>query len=88
MCEIPGCEIDKYIERHRIQPGRDRGKYLMGNVIGLCPYHHAAADHGDLEAIDLYEIVRLRLERDFHMALITEEVYLRGIAHIDGQTSK
>lgn len=43
-CEIPGCEWEHPIQRHRIKPGRDGGKYRKGNVISLCPNHHWLAD--------------------------------------------
>lgn len=45
-CEIPDCGWSIIVQRHRIKPGRDGGKYEMGNVISLCPNHHALADRG------------------------------------------
>lgn len=44
FCEIPGCEWPHPIQRHRIKPGREGGKYRKGNVISLCPNHHWLAD--------------------------------------------
>jgi hypothetical protein len=44
-CEFPGCDWRHPIQRHRIQAGRDGGKYRKGNVISLCPNHHWLADH-------------------------------------------
>jgi len=43
-CEVPGCDWPHPIQRHRIEPGRDGGKYRKGNVISLCPNHHWLAD--------------------------------------------
>lgn len=62
-CEIPGCDWLYNYQRHRIIPGRDGGKYKLGNVIGLCPNHHALADDGVLPAEYLLEIVRKRIEK-------------------------
>lgn len=64
-CEIPGCEFTTVITRHRIKPGRKGGKYIPGNVIGLCPNHHALAEVGEFSQYELFQIVlyRLRLEQ-------------------------
>ena len=61
-CEIPACEWTYNFQRHRIVPGRDGGKYKLGNVISVCPNHHAMADDGALPAEYLLEIVRDRIE--------------------------
>lgn len=61
-CEYPGCDWPYKIQRHRIMPGRDGGKYKLGNVIGLCPNHHWLADEGLLSAEYLAEIVYRRIE--------------------------
>lgn len=63
ICEIPGCGYDIFVTRHRIKPGRIRGKYLPGNVIGLCPNHHAEAELGLFTQYYLFEIVQERLKR-------------------------
>lgn len=74
-CEIPGCGYDVVVQKHRIIPGRDRGKYALGNVIALCPTHHAEADRtlegyikegqeGYLPASTLKEIVDKRIQQD------------------------
>jgi hypothetical protein len=63
-CELPSCAYVKIFQRHRIQPGRDGGKYKLGNVIALCPNHHAEADRGWITVEELLEIVRLRIDRD------------------------
>lgn len=62
-CEFPGCDWPYKIQRHRIEPGRDGGKYRLGNVIGLCPNHHWMADEVLLPAEYLQEIVNERIER-------------------------
>lgn len=61
-CEIVGCGWPYKIQRHRITPGRDGGKYKLGNVIGLCPCHHWMADEGIFTAEYLQEIVNKRIE--------------------------
>lgn len=76
-CEIPGCEFDALITKHRIKPGRRGGKYIAGNVIGLCPNHHVEAEQGKFSQYELFQIVqkRLRLQtpisRDFTDGLTT-----------------
>lgn len=62
-CEIPGCGYDIYITRHRIKPGRKGGKYVPGNVIGLCPNHHIEAELGFFSQYELFEIVQRRLKK-------------------------
>lgn len=63
VCEIPGCLYDKIIQKHRILPGRNNGRYILGNVIGLCPNHHAEADRGWWKDDDLLKIVDDRIEK-------------------------
>lgn len=62
FCEIEGCTWEYKIQRHRIVPGRDGGKYKAGNVIALCPNHHWLADNEYLQTEELLEIVRIRYE--------------------------
>lgn len=61
VCEIPGCGYDYYVTRHRIKAGRVGGKYIPGNVIGLCSNHHIEADQGRLTQFELFQIVQQRL---------------------------
>jgi hypothetical protein len=61
-CEIPGCDFDQFLTRHRIKPGRRGGKYIAGNVIGLCPNHHALAELQHFTQHELFQIVLLRLK--------------------------
>lgn len=63
-CEIPGCEWTYNFQRHRIHPGREGGKYKLGNVIALCPNHHSLADDDLLPREYLSEIVRLRIKSE------------------------
>lgn len=60
FCEIEGCTWEYKIQRHRIIPGRDGGKYKALNVIALCPGHHWMADNEILSAEELLEIVEKR----------------------------
>lgn len=62
VCEVPGCGYDFYVTRHRIKAGRVGGKYIPGNVIGLCPNHHVEAEHGKLTQFELFQIVQNRLK--------------------------
>jgi len=59
-CEYPGCKWPHPIQRHRIEPGRNGGKYRKGNVISLCPNHHWLADNDLISPEALLEIVALR----------------------------
>ena len=65
-CEICGYRQEKpdgsaLIERHRIIPGREGGRYVLGNVIALCPTHHAEADFDLLDRKHLQWIVNERI---------------------------
>jgi hypothetical protein len=64
FCEIANCDWPYKIQRHRIWPGKEGGKYRLGNVISLCPNHHWASDHGYLSREELFEIVEHRLKKD------------------------
>lgn len=67
-CEIPGCRgVPGYpglIQRHRIIPGREKGKYKRGNVISLCPNHHALADRDLISSRELLQIVDKRIREE------------------------
>lgn len=56
------CGYDKIVQRHRIEPGREGGKYTLGNVIALCPNHHAEADRDWVSRDELREMIRERVE--------------------------
>lgn len=61
-CEIPDCEFTAMVTRHRIKPGRKGGKYIPGNVIGLCPNCHCLAEIGYYSQHELFQIVQKRLK--------------------------
>lgn len=82
-CEIPGCDFDFCFQRHRIKPGNDGGKYRVGNVVALCPNHHAFADAGALTRQQLWDIVRDRLFTWLQDETITAEVYENSVDYID-----
>jgi len=60
-CEIPDCGFDRVVTKHRIKPGRRGGKYVLGNVIILCPNDHALAEIGDYSQYELFQIVQERI---------------------------
>lgn len=62
-CEIPGCGFSAMITRHRIKPGRKGGKYIQGNVIGLCPNHHVLAEQSAYTQYELFQIVQYRIQK-------------------------
>ncbi len=61
-CEI--CGYSKVTQRHRILPGKEGGVYELGNVIALCPNHHAEADREMIPRSILYYIVQERIRRN------------------------
>jgi len=61
-CEI--CGYSKVTQRHRITPGKEGGVYELGNVIALCPNHHAEADREMIPRPILYYIVQERIRRN------------------------
>lgn len=62
FCEIPGCTFTAMVTRHRIKAGRHGGKYIAGNVIGLCPNCHVLAEQGAYSQHQLFQIVQERLQ--------------------------
>lgn len=63
QCEVPECGYDYFVARHRIKAGKVKGKYIPGNVVGLCPNHHVEADTGAISQYELFQIVHSRLRR-------------------------
>jgi len=51
------------VTRHRIKPGRKGGKYVLGNVAGLCPNCHVLAEQGYYTQYELFKIVQLRIQQ-------------------------
>lgn len=64
-CEIPECKYDKIVQRHRIVPGREGGDYKLGNVISLCPTHHAEADRDWMSREELLSYIEERVKRTY-----------------------
>jgi hypothetical protein len=62
-CEIPNCGYKIHVTKHRIKPGRKGGKYIPGNVIGLCPNCHVEAELGLIPQYELFEIVQKRIQK-------------------------
>lgn len=55
-CQFPGCEAviekkggGKYVEVHHVLPVAEGGRSVIGNLLVLCPNHHAEFQHGDLQ---------------------------------------
>jgi hypothetical protein len=63
-CEIPDCTFTALVTKHRIKPGRRGGKYIAGNVIGLCPNCHVLAEQGHYSQFELFQIVQKRLREE------------------------
>ncbi len=51
---------DSTIHMHRLIPGRDKGEYKLGNVIGVCPECHRIVE--GLNAQQLYDLAPYGLD--------------------------
>jgi hypothetical protein len=75
-CEWPTCAgvpgHPTLVQRHRIHPGREKGKYKRGNVISLCPNCHLLADLGIIPREVLQVIVDLRLKNETEQKTIDQ----------------
>ena len=40
-CMVEGCTYCKTYDIHRLIPGKEGGKYEIGNMYAICPNHHA-----------------------------------------------
>lgn len=40
-CMIEGCNYNTTYDVHRLVPGKEGGKYEIGNMFAICPNHHA-----------------------------------------------
>jgi hypothetical protein len=38
---VDGCSYARTVDLHRLVPGRDGGEYVVGNMVAICPNHHA-----------------------------------------------
>lgn len=45
-CMIEECTYNKTFDIHRFIPGKDGGKYEIGNMFAICPNHHAEIHRG------------------------------------------
>jgi dCMP deaminase len=72
-CEL--CGSRENVERHRIVPGREGGKYNRRNVIRLCREHHALADAGVFTRGAMRAIVEARNGRNGRPS--KDELYIR-----------
>lgn len=61
-CEV--CGFTEVVTKHRIKPGRRGGKYVLGNVIILCPNDHALAEIGKYSQYELFQIVLERIRKN------------------------
>lgn len=53
-CMVEGCEYNRTYDVHRHIPGKEGGKYEIGNMFAICPNHHAEVSRGLIR----FEIVR------------------------------
>lgn len=45
-CMVEGCKYNKTFDIHRLVPGKEGGKYEVGNMYAICPNHHAEVTRG------------------------------------------
>ncbi len=45
-CMVVGCPYNILYDIHRLIPGADGGKYVIGNMFAICPNHHAEVHRG------------------------------------------
>jgi predicted restriction endonuclease len=50
---VVGCNYNTLFEIHRLFPGREGGKYEIGNMFAICPNHHAEVERGYIELIKI-----------------------------------
>jgi predicted restriction endonuclease len=43
---VEDCKYDKTYDIHRHKPGKEGGKYELGNMFAICPNHHAEITRG------------------------------------------
>lgn len=48
-CMIIGCSYNNCYDVHRLEQGKDGGKYEIGNMFAICPNHHAEIHRGIIE---------------------------------------
>lgn len=57
------CGYDLSVDVHHITPKREGGKNDSGNIIVLCPNHHAMADKGIISREELFKTTRAASSR-------------------------
>jgi len=50
-CMIKGCNYNRTYNVHRLLPGKEGGKYAIGNMFAICPNHHAEV-HANLITLE------------------------------------
>ena len=45
-CMVTGCTYGRTLDVHRLIPGKAGGAYEIGNMVALCPNHHAEVTRG------------------------------------------
>ena len=63
VCSVVGCSYGNTLFIHRVVPGKEGGKYEIGNMFFVCPNHHEEV-HRDL----------IRLTPDGSFVLIAEDI--------------
>lgn len=48
-CMVDGCNYSNTYDVHRYVPGREGGKYEVGNMFAICPNHHAEVSRGIIQ---------------------------------------
>lgn len=54
-CAICDCDNYDILDTHRLDPGKDGGKYTKSNIIILCANDHRRCHSGELEILRKYK---------------------------------
>jgi len=52
-CMVIGCDYNTTYDVDRLIPGKEGGKYEIGNMFAVCPNHHAEKTRGIIEFIKI-----------------------------------
>lgn len=52
-CMIEGCNYNRIYRIHRLIPGKEGGKYEIGNMFAICPNQHAEIHAGIIRVIKI-----------------------------------
>lgn len=58
-CMVEGCCYNRVYHIHRLIPGKEGGKYEIGNMYAICPNHHAEV-HAGLIILEMIDNCTLR----------------------------